>query len=370
MLERQYCESMHMDNRRYDESKELSILRGAVENTNEAFVTIDENHRVLFFNKAAEKIFGFGRHEVLGHNLDVIMTPECSNDHHLAVKRYLETRVPKKIEHDSEMTATRKGGEKFPASISFSVAEVQGKLYFTGIVRDLTETKALQDKIFRSEKLAALGQVVAEIAHEIKNPLMMIGGFAKQLIRRSSEEKTLNKLNIILNEVSRLEVLLNELGQLYQRRGLKIEKVDLKNLLDEVISLAENDFRKKHVRIDFEPDENSMLAAVDQDKLKQVFLNIFKNALEAMEHGGRLFIQTTRNQGILEIAISDDGCGIPECDEENVFAPFFTTKQNGTGLGLSISKSIIETHEGSAFNFKSEEGKGTTFFITMPLLDV
>ncbi|MCJ7595165.1 MAG: PAS domain S-box protein [Desulfobacterales bacterium] len=186
------------------EGKELALLKVAVENTNEAFVTIDETHRVFFFNKAAERIFGYNRDEVIGHDLDVIMSPRCSRNHREAVDRYVATKVPRRIGHDTEILATRKNGETFPANISFSVAEVGGRLYFTGIVRDLTETKALQERIIQSERLAALGQVVAEITHEIKNPLMLIGGFARQMTKQVNEEKSLEKLNVIVSEVARL----------------------------------------------------------------------------------------------------------------------------------------------------------------------
>ena len=171
MNSRRKAEKDDRTDARQDRNGELAVLKGAVENTNEAFVTIDRNHRVVFFNKAAENIFGFSREEVTGHDLDVIMSPTCSRDHRRAVERYVQTRMPRRIAHETEILATRKNGETFPASISFSVSEVEGEIYFTGIVRDLTETKALQEHILKSERLAALGQVVAEITHEIKNSL-------------------------------------------------------------------------------------------------------------------------------------------------------------------------------------------------------
>ena len=140
----------------HDENQELSILRGTVENTNEAFVTIDENHRVIFFNKAAEKIFGYSRDEVVGQDLDVIMAPGCSRDHRGAVERYINTKVPVRLGHETELVATRKNGEKFSANISFSESKVDGKLYFTGIMRDLTETKSLQEQVTRAQRLSLI----------------------------------------------------------------------------------------------------------------------------------------------------------------------------------------------------------------------
>jgi len=351
----------------YDEIKELAILKSAVENTNEAFVTINENHKVIFFNKAAEKIFGYSRDEVVGHDLDLIMMPSCSGDHRLAVENYIKTRVPKRIGHDTDLVAVRKNGKKFHAGISFSVSDLDGRLYFTGIVRDLTETKALQEKIIKSERLAVLGQVVAEIIHEIKNPLMMIGGFANQLLRKSLDEKVLSKLNIIKDEVARLDKLLKELKQFYQSGALRTEKIEINGLLAEVLSLIKYNCKSREIKAKLIKDGEPLIVEGDRGKMKQVLLNLVKNSIEAMEVGGHLSVQSRLNGNIVEIKIEDNGCGIPEDDKEKIFSPFFTTKQHGTGLGLGISRSIIEAHEGSSFTFTSEEGKGTTFIITMPV---
>lgn len=182
--------------------RELIILQGAIENTNEGFVTIDERHRVIVFNKAAEKIFGYTHQEVIGKDLQIVLGPECTVGHKKAVSSFIRTKKPKLIGHQTEFMAIRKNGERFPLSISFSVSEIGGQFYFTGIIRDLTETKALQEQIAKSERLAALGRLVAEITHEIKNPLVTIGGFSRQLTRNTRDEKSLNKLKIISDEVA------------------------------------------------------------------------------------------------------------------------------------------------------------------------
>lgn len=346
---------------------ELAILKGAIENTNEAFVTIDQNHKVLFFNKTAEEIFGYRRHEIIGRDLDVIMSEKCARDHRQAVERYAKTRVPRRIGHETEMSATRKGGKTFPATISFSVFEREGFLYFTGIVRDLTETKALQEKIIRSERLAALGQVVAEITHEIKNPLMMIGGFANQLKRETRDKKSHTKLNVIAEQVSRLENLLEELRDLYLPRALNIEEIEISSLLHDVYSLAKNDCEEKKINAEIKTDSEPIIVEADRARLEQVLLNLLNNSMEAMETGGNLSIQPKLVGDKVEISIADDGIGIPEDDKEKVFSPFYTTKKHGTGLGLSISRNIIEENEGSSLTFESEEGKGTVFRIILPV---
>ena len=349
----------------YHENMELAILKGSIENANEAFVTIDENHKVLFFNKAAEKIFGYDKNEVLGRDLNVIMSPGCSQNHRQAVNRYVKKREPKLIGHATEIMAVRKDGEPFPAEISFSVSEVNGILYFTGIVRDLTETKELLGQIARSERLAALGQFVAEVTHEIKNPLMVIGGFAHQVAQNTSDEKSLSKLNVILNETMRLERLVKELREFYLPSNLTYERIDINDLLRDTYSLVKNDCKRNGIKIDLISEGESFIEG-DRDKIKQVLLNLFNNSIEAMEGGGILSIRSKLARNKVEITITDDGCGIPEKDQEKIFSPFFTTKSHGTGLGLSISKSIIESHNGTLICLKKAKGKGTVFKIILP----
>ena len=349
------------------QNQEMVILKNAVENTNEAFVTIDQNHTVLFFNKAAEEIFGYSRKEVIGHDLNVIMSPSCSKNHHQAVTRYVKTRIPGRIGHETEMLASRRNGDTFPASISFSVTEVNGRLFFTGIVRDMTEKQALQEQIMRSERMAALGQLAAEITHEIKNPLMLIGGFAQQLSRVIDDKKNLEKVKIITDEVKRLEKLLTDLREFHLPKTIAFEKVDLKELLQEIYFMVKDDCEKKNIRTELKIDDKALLVTGDRYSLKQVFLNLLKNSMDAMEHGGVLSIQTSLIGDQVEITVADEGCGIPEQDKEKIFSPFFTTKKHGTGLGLCISKRIIEEHADGSLSMKSKEGKGTSFKISLPV---
>jgi two-component system sensor kinase FixL len=349
------------------QNQEMVVLKSAVENTNEAFVTIDENHIVIFFNKAAENIFGYNRKEVIGRDLNVIMSPSCSKNHRQAVTRYVKTRIPGRIGHDTEMVASRKNGDTFPASISFSVTEVNGRLFFTGIVQDITEKKALQEQVIRSEKLSALGQLAAEITHEIKTPLMLIGGFAQQLTRVIDDEKHLQKLNIITDEVARLEKLLTDLREFHSPKTIASEKVDLKELFQEIYYMVRDECEKKNIQTELIIDDKALLVAGDRQSLKQVFLNLVKNSMDAMEHGGALSIQTKLVGDQVKITVTDEGCGIPDQDKEKIFSPFFTTKKHGTGLGLCISKRIVEEHADGSLSMKSKEGKGTSFKVTLPL---
>jgi PAS domain S-box-containing protein len=353
-------------NRKNTGSQELAILKGAVENTNEAFVTIDANHTVIFYNRGAEKIFGFRREEVMGKDLNIILSPRCSKEHRQAVERYLKSKVPRRIGHESELIATRKNGETFPASISFSVAHIQGRPFFTAIIRDLTETHLLQEQVAKAERLAALGQIVAEITHDIKTPLLMMGAYARQLMRRAKDRQTLSKLNLIAEEVKRLESLLGEMNDYYLLKTLKVERFDIHDLLKEVCSLAQQDCAGKNIQMDCQTLEGSAWVEGDRDKWKQVFLNLIRNGMEALEKGGNITLQSRTKGEHIEISIRDSGPGIPPHVQPEIFTPFFTTKEKGTGLGLPICKRIVECHPGSSIEVFSEKGEGTEVRLTLP----
>ncbi|MBU2539135.1 MAG: PAS domain S-box protein [Proteobacteria bacterium] len=341
-----------------DTQKQFLILKNAVENTNEAFVTIDENSTVIFFNKAAERMFGYDRAEVLGQGLGKILTSMCRAGHDLAVARYIRTGEATILGHETELVVARKNRETFPATISFSVAEIDGHHYFTGLIRDLSDTRNLEDRLAQNERLAALGQTVAEINHEIKNPLIMIGGFARQLLKKATEEKDRAKLTIIVDEVARLEHLLAGLKELYKPPQLNLALISLNELLEEVVDLAHSYSGGKGIEISLAHTDD-VVVEVDREKMKQVLLNIVKNGIEATPPGGKVVVSTRVQEKLVEVDVTDTGEGIPEEIKKRIFLPFFTTKEQGTGLGLCISKRIVEDHPGCSFQLDSEEGKGT-----------
>jgi PAS domain S-box-containing protein len=346
--------------------RELTILQGALENTSEAFVTIDQNHRVLFFNRAAEKMFGYTREEVIGKDLNLILTPACSRDHRKAVNRYLAAGASRAIEHETELSITQKNGVSFPASISFSVAHLEGRAFFTAILRDLAETNLLKEQVAKAERLAALGQIVAEITHDIKNPLLIMGAYTRQVVRKTRDKWSLQKLELIAEEVKRLESLLSEINEYYLLRTSRFEKFDLHDLLRGICALAKHDCEEKNVELKCRTGKGPAWVEGDRDKWKQVFLNLIRNAVEALQDGGSLSFQSARMGGQIHVSIRDNGPGIPEKIQKEIFTPFFTTKEKGTGLGLPICKRIVESHPGSSIEVQSREGEGTEVRVTIP----
>ena len=231
-------------------------------------------------------------------------------------------------------------------------------------IDQLTET---QQRLIRSEKMAAIGSMSSYIAHEIRNPLVTIGGFAKSLSSFTfTDSKITTNIDIIIEEVKRLEKILDNITDFAKPSTL--EKVDTQicEVMENTCILMENYFQEKHIKLhkDFETDVP--VISIDPAQIKQVFLNILMNAVEAMPDGGDLNISIKSGIESIEIDITDSGKSIPQDLLQNIFDPFFTTKPNGTGVGLAVSLKIIENHGGN-IAVESKHGKGTRMSLILPI---
>jgi len=339
-------------------------FRAILDTANDAILSVDSENRIILFNNAAERIFGYTREEVLGKSLNMLVPPQYG-DHYEHVKRFLRTKSPRVIGKTLALTAVRKNGEEFPIELGLSYFEMGGSVTFTAIIRDVSAQKQLEKKLLRSERLAAVGQAVAHVAHEIKNPLMIIGGFSHQLRKSITDERSLRKLDMIFEEVSRLEKLVQNLGDFTKEYRLVKRPADVNAVIRDVLRIMAEVYPRGKYQFREELDEELDEIYCDPDKLKQVFMNIVANAVEAMEDGGQVTVSTVRNAEGVEIRIVDEGVGIEESKLLNIFEPFYTTRQKGSGLGLAISYRIVEAHGGDIWA-QSEPGKGTTFVIRLP----
>jgi len=277
----------------------------------------------------------------------------------------LERRESSIIGKTISLTALRKNGEEFPVELSLSLLEMEGKITFTAIIRDVSEQKKLETKLLHSERLAAVGHAVAHVAHELKNPLMIMGGFSNQIRKALNYDKDIQKIDMILDEVRRLENLVANLGDFTRKYSLVKRPADINSVIKDVVNImaGAHSQGKYHFKklLSTELEEINC----DPDKLKQVFINIISNGLEAMSEGGTITISTNRIPQGIEVRINDEGIGIPYRDLEHIFEPFYTTREKGSGLGLSISYKIIEAHDGDISAFSSP-GRGTTFILRLP----
>jgi len=232
----------------------------------------------------------------------------------------------------------------------------------------ISQLKETQDRLIRSERLAVIGNMSAYIAHEIRNPLVTVGGFARAILRDPHDENQIRKgADIIVEEVERLERFLANIMDFSK----PIEPVRTVSRINEVLentcALMEPYIRHKNIQLIKVFDINVPEIKIDKTQIKQVFLNLIKNAIESMPNGGTLTIETVLENDYVKINIADTGEGISAEVLQNIFVPFFTTKVDGTGVGLAVSHKIIDDH-GGYINVKSLLKEGTTFCIYLPLI--
>jgi two-component system sensor kinase FixL len=343
------------------------INTGIISSATDGLVTIDEDHVIIGYNQGAEKMFGYSRKEALGQDLKLIVPPPYKEFHRSYLQRYLATREAHVLGKQRRLTGQRRDGRAFPLSISFSVVEIHGNLYFTAIMRDITEYKAMEDRVLQSERLAAVGNTVAHIAHEIKNPLLIIGGFARQLLRVPEfDDVARHKLSTIAEEVAHLEEMVAAMRDFVRRPPAQKRQGDITAAIAEVLNLFQDSFKEHNIQVRQVAETELPPVAFDPEQLHQVLLNLFKNAQEAMPGGGELTIASRVRGPHVEISITDTGAGMSPEVTNSIFQPYFTTKETGTGLGLAICQSIMQEH-GGCILAASAPGRGSTFTIQLPL---
>jgi two-component system sensor histidine kinase HydH len=236
-----------------------------------------------------------------------------------------------------------------------------------------TQLLQTQNRLIQSEKLAALGQVVASITHEIKNPLVSIGGFARRLERNLQANSPEKKyMRILIKEVKRLENILNETLAFSKEAFTPSGNHDLNRIIEDTLFILDGEFEERNISVKKELDANLFSLFSDPQQMKQVFLNLFVNAIQAMGQNGNLVVKTSnQRQGehdVIQVEVTDSGGGIRLEIMDNIFNPFFTTKQDGTGLGLAIAHKIITQHRGE-IEVINHPGVGATFLIRFPLTE-
>jgi signal transduction histidine kinase/CheY-like chemotaxis protein len=245
---------------------------------------------------------------------------------------------------------------------------IENSRLFEGVKQQMAELKQTQAQLVQSTKLAAIGELAANIAHEINNPLTTVLGFASFIAERLPEnDPTREELGLIQEEASRARDIVRDLLQFSRQRDFMPEPADVNMVLEQVVGMVRRQGALNAITVNEELADLPMVE-MDVPRIKQVFLNIINNAVYAMKGGGALAIRTTLDGSQVRIAFADTGPGIPAEILSRIFDPFFTTKPevSGTGLGLSVSLGIVQSHGGS-IDVQSDVGKGTTFTISLPV---
>ena len=333
-----------------------------VENMPMGLLAIDRDDRIASFNQTAEAVLELSADKILGSKAGEVLSKPLSN--------FLLRLKGQEGLIESEFECPVNGGKTVPLEVIGTVLKDEAGVSLGWIIlfRDLTEIQHLKSEVARSRHLASIGTLAAGVAHEIRNPLSSIKGFAtyfKERYRNVPED--LSTAEIMIQEVERLNRVIGQLLEFAKPMTVQKEPVSLERVIKHSLKLIEGDARTRGVEILFHNDAVTREAWIDTDRITQVLLNLYLNAIESMDRKGVLTVglDLDENSDRFRITVSDTGKGIPEKDLPNLFDPYFTTKSSGTGLGLAIVHKILESH-GGEIRVDTAPETGTTITVLLP----
>ncbi|MBY7175803.1 two-component system sensor histidine kinase AtoS [Escherichia coli] len=333
-----------------------------IENAADGVIAIDRQGDVTTMNPAAEVITGYQRHELVGQPYSMLF------DNTQFYSPVLDT-----LEHGTEHVALEISFPGRDRTIELSVTtsrihnthgEMIGALV---IFSDLTARKETQRRMAQAERLATLGELMAGVAHEVRNPLTAIRGYVQILRQQTTDPIHQEYLSVVLKEIDSINKVIQQLLEFSRPRHSQWQQVSLNALVEETLVLVQT--AGVQARVDFISELDNELSPINADRelLKQVLLNILINAVQAISARGKIRIQTWQYSDSQQaISIEDNGCGIDLSLQKKIFDPFFTTKASGTGLGLALSQRIINAHQGD-IRVASLPGYGATFTLILPI---
>lgn len=351
--------------RRY--RRERDFNKNILNNTQSMILVLDTAGLISYANRRCFEA-GCGERDLLGHPLVEMMPPARRPQLAEAIERTLHGATPDNL----EVPLFRGNGTTGQFSISLSpMRDEQGDINSIVVVMtDITDAADLQAKLMHTEKMAALGQLVSGVAHEVNNPLAAIVGFTDLLLENPNiPASSKDELNVILQEAQRTRVIVQNLLSFARQLPAHREPVQVNSVLRQTLKLRAYDFSNHGVELSEHYEEALPLVVGDAQQLQQVFLNILNNAYDAVQETrrpGTIVVATSQRDGHLEISFRDNGPGILHPDR--IFDPFFTTKEvgKGTGLGLSICYGIVRAHGGEIFAMNNSDSAGCTFIVRLP----
>ncbi len=336
-----------------------------VENMPIGLIAIDDQHKIASFNQVAERVLAFSAEKSIGQDAMGVLPIELLKQ--IDILGAGGGLIEKEIE------CSLNKGKRIPLEVSMqSLHDGDGRFFgYVLLFKDLSEIMSLRREIARNQRLASVGRLAAGVAHEIRNPLSSIKGLATYFKERYQEKLDDQQIaNIMIQEVDRLNRVVGQLLDFARPIKISRKSISIKTLIEDSLKLVKMQASEKNIHIEthFPPHMNTVL--VDPDRLNQVLLNLYLNAIDSMQEGGRLsvMIPNSEQKEHTEIRVIDNGRGIRPEDLAHIFDPYFTTKSTGTGLGLAIVHNIVEAHGGKV-QVESNLGEGTSITIFLPLTD-
>ncbi|MGB6371308.1 MAG: ATP-binding protein [Atribacterota bacterium] len=337
-----------------------------LETMDNAVISVDNNGKIKTFNRKSEEIFGKKKAEVLNKDCQEVLNLNI-NGECLLKKCLLE-----KKNITQEIILEEKGLKKkiLDLNTSFLTDEFGEITGIVAVIRDVTEIKNLNEEMARHKRLVALGKLSAGIAHEIRNPLSSIRGLAQFVFNSFSKiDERKEDLNTIIQEVDRLNKLVVQVLDFSKLKKPNLTRFSLNDLIKKITELFKLEINDKQIKFNLKLSPDISQVQADEDQVRQILMNVIINATQAIPKKGEIKIKTEKallkGEPAMKLIIEDSGIGIPEKDFNQIFDPFFSTKDKGFGLGLSIVYKLIEAHQGE-IKVESKEGEGTKFVIFLP----
>ncbi|WNB91059.1 ATP-binding protein [Bacillus sp. NEB1478] len=330
------------------------------------FTITDPNDRITYVNDQFCNITQYSREELIGKSHGDMLYSGFHTDEFI---RKIREDINNGVLWKGEICNRAKDGSLYWVDVTIvPFLDKEGKAYqHISIQYDITEKKRTEEMLLKSEKLSLVGELAAGLAHEIRNPLTTVKGLV-QILQTSTDEKRELYTDIILDEINRINLIVSEFMVLAKPHAVYFSKLNVTDILKTVMYLLEAEANLKNVVIveHFSVEEVNVYG--EKNQLTQVFINLFKNAMEALPHGGIIRVKTKRSGDNVILSIEDNGVGMDEKQVNRIGEPFYTTKETGTGLGLMVSYRIIQNHKGR-ISVNSVINQGTTFNITLPIFN-
>lgn len=356
--------------------KELIItknfLESVIEKAGDAISAVDLEGRILYWNEGAERIYGFRKEEALGRRWSDLLYPsdEEARKEEEALHQVFIGKIKKgEVVSHVERRRKSKDGQEIITSMTISpLRDSEGQVMGASrICRDITHLKKAEERLLRAERLSSLGELMAGVAHELRNPLSGIKINTQILARKKdlieAEQRILKSTQ---EGIEKIQKIVEDMLNFARPKTANFKPENLNEVIINSLAIMQDKFKRANISLIFEKEENLPSLFIDAHQIQQVLINLMLNALQAMGKGGTLTIRSARqDNGEVRVEIKDTGVGISKEHLKKIFDPFFTTKSEGTGLGLSISLKILENH-GATIEVCSEVGKGSIFTINFP----